>query len=200
MLKKVKTSHLILILAAGAIVYALYNYAEEKRGSKDGLTPAQVTGYHSVPNSLVNRKGPLSRSGGPATSCCANSGGKFQASNPLGRNESYQKVNGVQTDTYGLPASCTSKPVVDPRQLLPKDNNSQWGKLNPQGAGDLRNVNLLQAGYHIGINTVGQSLRNANLQLRSEPANPQRAVGPWNQSTIEPDLTRRPLEIGCGPK
>ena len=33
------------------------------------------------------------------------------------------------------------------------------------GAGDLKNVSLLKAGHHIGINTVGQSLRNANLQL-----------------------------------
>ena len=67
------------------------------------------------------------------------------------------------------------------------------------GAGDLKNVNLLQAGYHIGIDTVGQSLRNANLQLRSEPPNPQLNVGPWNNTTIEPDFNRRPLEIGCGP-
>ena len=66
------------------------------------------------------------------------------------------------------------------------------------GAGDLKNVSLLKAGHHIGINTVGQSLRNANLQLRSEPANPQLNVGPWNQSTIAADTMRRPLEIGCG--
>ena len=45
--------------------------------------------------------------------------------------------------------------------------------MNPMGAGDVKDVSLLRAGYHIGINTVGQSLRNANLQLRSEPANPQ---------------------------
>ena len=48
------------------------------------------------------------------------------------------------------------------------------------------------------IDTVGQSLRNANLQIRSEPPNPQLNVGPWNQSTIESDFLRPPLEIGCG--
>ena len=69
--------------------------------------------------------------------------------------------------------------------------------MNPAGAGDIQNVSLLKAGYHIGINTVGQSLRNANLQLRSEPANPQLNVGPWNQTTIGPDLNRRALEVGC---
>ena len=66
------------------------------------------------------------------------------------------------------------------------------------GSGDLKNVSLLKAGWHIGINTVGQSLRNANLQLRSEPPNPQLSTGPWNQSTISADMQRRPLEIGCG--
>ena len=39
-------------------------------------------------------------------------------------------------------------------------------------------------------------LRNANLQLRSEPPNPQLKVSPWSQSTIEPDVNRRPLELG----
>ena len=45
------------------------------------------------------------------------------------------------------------------------------------------------------INISGQSLRNANMQLRSEPPNPIKKVGPWMQSTIEPDLNRKPLEI-----
>ena len=66
------------------------------------------------------------------------------------------------------------------------------------GGGDLQNVNLLKAGHHVGVNTVGQSLRNANLQVRSEPANPQNNVGPWMNSTMEPDTMRVPLELGCG--
>jgi hypothetical protein len=57
---------------------------------------------------------------------------------------------------------------------------------------------LLQAGYHIGLDTIGQTLRNANLQLRSDPIIPKQEVGPWNHSTIEPDLGRVPLEIGVG--
>jgi hypothetical protein len=56
--------------------------------------------------------------------------------------------------------------------------------------------NFLNAGYQIGVDTIGQSLRNASHDLRSEPANPQQQVGPWNQSTIEPDINRKPLEIG----
>ena len=81
-------------------------------------------------------------------------------------------------------------------ELLPKDNSSLWAQVNPSGEGSLKDRNFLQSGYHIGINTVGQTLRNGNLQLRSEPPCPQVRVSPWLQSTIEPDLGRKPFEIG----
>ena len=55
---------------------------------------------------------------------------------------------------------------------------------------------LLEAGYHVGLDTVGQSMRNANLQLRSDPVIAKADIGPWNQSTIEGDSTRQQLEIG----
>jgi hypothetical protein len=43
-------------------------------------------------------------------------------------------------------------------------------------------------------------MKNPNLQLRSEPPNPQLNIGPWNNSTFAPDLMRTPLEVGCGPQ
>uniref|UniRef100_A0A6C0HRW2 Minor capsid protein P11 C-terminal conserved region domain-containing protein n=1 Tax=viral metagenome TaxID=1070528 RepID=A0A6C0HRW2_9ZZZZ len=90
--------------------------------------------------------------------------------------------------------------TINSNQLLPKDTNSEWNNLNPSGTGELSNINLLKSGWQIGIDTVGQTLRNANLQLRSEPPNPQISVGPWNNSTITPDFMRVPLEIGAGPQ
>jgi hypothetical protein len=119
-------------------------------------------------------------------------------SDSLGHNEVFQSVSGGSTSTPpGLPSSCTNTSIQNPSDLLPK-NNSQWAQLNPSGKGELANINLLQAGYHIGIDTIGQTLRNANLQIRSEPPNPQLYVGPWQQSTITPDFMRAPLEIGAG--
>jgi hypothetical protein len=90
--------------------------------------------------------------------------------------------------------------AADPSDLLPNDENSQWSALNPNSSnkGDVLMPDLLQAGYHIGLDTIGQTLRNANLQLRSDPVIPKSLVGPWNQSTIEPDLARVPLELGAG--
>ena len=120
-------------------------------------------------------------------------------SDPNG-NEVFASANGVQTSIPGIPASCSKPNIQNPAELLPKDANSQWAQLNPSGKGELANINLLKAGYHIGIDTVGQSLRNANLQIRSEPPNPQLNVGPWNLSTIDPDFQRVPLQIGSGPQ
>jgi hypothetical protein len=118
-------------------------------------------------------------------------------SDPNG-NEVFASANGVNTSMPGIPSSCTKPNIQNPAELLPNDSNSQWAQLNPSGKGELANVNLLKAGYHIGIDTIGQSLRNANLQIRSEPPNPQMNVGPWNQTTIQPDFFRPPLEIGSG--
>ena len=88
------------------------------------------------------------------------------------------------------------KEQLNADDLLPKDNASLWAQSNPEGEGSLKDRNFLQSGYHIGINTVGQTLRNANQQLRSEPPCPQVKVSPWLQTTIEPDLGRKPMEIG----
>ncbi len=87
---------------------------------------------------------------------------------------------------------------LTPEDLLPKDMNSKWAQVNPAGQGMLMDRNFLDAGHHVGINTVGQSLRNANYNLRSEIPNPQVKVSPWLQSTIDPDVGRKPLEIGSG--
>jgi hypothetical protein len=112
-------------------------------------------------------------------------------------NGSFSNVSGA-SQNMAVPSACNKPNMQNPADLLPKDNNSQWAQLNPAGKGDLANINLLKAGYHIGIDTVGQTLRNANLQIRSEPANPQISVGPWNLSTIEPDFMRPPMELGQG--
>jgi hypothetical protein len=94
------------------------------------------------------------------------------------------------------PSNCYPKDQIAPQELLPNDPNSKWAQVNPQGQGDIAGKNYLSAGALIGVNTIGQSMRNANYQLRSDPPNPQAKVSIWNQSTIEPDFNRRPLEIG----
>jgi hypothetical protein len=114
-------------------------------------------------------------------------------------NEGFSNMSGYEgSASFGnaeTPEGCYPRDQLTPGELLPKDQNSVWAEQNPMGTGSLKGKNFLSAGALIGINTVGQSMRNANYQLRSEPPNPQVAVSVFNQSTIEPDTNRRSLEI-----
>lgn len=179
--KMFKGHHLIAALAAALVIYMIYRLVSRSSGDqhKDSMAGGRASAVSS---------GEVQSSGNAGTAVAAN---------PAGQNEQYGAVEGGSS-SQGLPPSCNAQPVAQPADLLPKDNNGGFGAMGPQGGGALENVNLLQAGHHTGINTVGSSLRNANLQLRSEPPNPQTQVSPWMNSTIEPDLMRTPLELGCG--
>jgi len=174
--KNLKTHHLLALVGIIVLVFAITQYSGRKGSVADGFkNQAMSTGQYGSPTTQMS--------------------GVAVPANPAGQNEEYAQVSGLNTTTYGLaPTSMAS--MTDPADLLPKDVNSQWAQLNPAGGADFQNVNLLKAGYHIGIDTVGSSLRNANLQERSEPPNPTTPVSPWLNSTIEPDLMRAPLEIG----
>lgn len=122
-------------------------------------------------------------------------GFQVSPSDNSGIQETQQGMN-ADAGLNQLPSECYPKDVLSSKDLLPQDANSTWNQSVPNGQGALNSQNFLTAGFHIGINTVGQTLRNANRQLRSEPPNPMVKVSPWNQTTIEPDISRRPLEIG----
>jgi len=113
----------------------------------------------------------------------------------LSQNESFENPLVPAQD----PTTCFKRDRLTKDDLLPKDANLKWATINPSSSGDITDKNFLTAGYHIGVNTVGQSLRNANLQLRSEIPNPQVAVSPWMISTIEPDVRPVSFEIGSAP-
>ena len=82
----------------------------------------------------------------------------------------------------------SNETTVSANDLLPK------GASEDAPSGELNGMNFLKAGHHVGINTVSSSLRNANYQLRADPSIPKASVGPWNGSTIESDLERKPLD------
>lgn len=111
-------------------------------------------------------------------------------------NEDYKAVDFTQSKSNGG-ESCFPRDTLTPDDLLPKDAaNSKWAQANPAGQGDVKDQNFLTAGFHVGVNTVGQTMRNPNYQIRSEPSNPKMNLSPWNQSTIDYDDSRRFFEIG----
>ena len=118
--------------------------------------------------------------------------GQVKASEELG-DETFLRVNGINRS----PTSCYPQNTLKPKDLLPSGKSkdvADYDNANPTGEGILKGVNFLDAGFHVGVNTVGQSLRNANRQIRSEPPNPQVSVSPWLNTTIGPDLGRKALE------
>lgn len=119
--------------------------------------------------------------------------------------ELQEMKNGDSATPGELMKSDTSAPengiqsVANALDLLPRKSNDELSALNPSNlnGADVAIPDLLDAGYHIGLDSVGQSLRNANLQLRSDPPVNKMDVGPWNQSTITGgDTLRQQLEIG----
>jgi len=127
--------------------------------------------------------------------------GGIAASEDLSNNEQPLSAPQVVKGLGRTPSSCYPQPALKAEDLLPKEDSQAIQEFNiakPAGEGILQGVNMLDSGFHVGVNTVGQSLRNANRQLRSEPPNPQVQVSPWQMSSIGPDLMRRPLEDGEG--
>jgi hypothetical protein len=174
---------ILLIVAYGVSLFGKYLNDKGSYGN-EYMTQQTNSAYYNPQSSESSQPSQSSQPSGP------------QPSNPLGQNEVFSSANGVSTSqNMGIPSSCNKATIQNPSDLLPKDNNNQWAQLNPSGKGELANINLLKAGYHIGIDTIGQTLRNANLQIRSEPPNPQLYVGPWQNSTITPDFMRPVLEI-----
>ena len=82
----------------------------------------------------------------------------------------------------------------DSRDFLPVQTEDDWFDVAPlESVKKIRGTHLINPKVHIGVNTVGSSLRNASLDLRGNPPNPKINVSPWNNSTIEPDTNLRPI-------
>ena len=184
--KNIKSHHFIALIGILVLALAIMQYSGRKSIFSDGFNGNQPNQGQQAGQQGQQQAGQQMASGGAVA-----------PAEPSGANEVYANVpSGSVTNTYGLSPVARPNSSYDPSELLPKDVNSQWAQLNPAGNADFKNVNLLKAGHLIGIDTVGSTLRNANLQERSEPPNPTNSVSPWLNSTIEPDLMRLPLEIG----
>jgi len=185
-LKKLTDNHMVLctVLVSVALIYFINNYSSGKSIVNEG-------------NKNQDPLGGSSNVGGgqPSNAGKGCNNGNYKATGAP--NHRFASASGMETNKHGLPSSCNKQGNVDPSQLLPSGGNNAFSSMNPSCGGDIKDISLLKAGHHIGINTVGNSLRNPNLQIRSEPANPMVKVSPWMQSTITPDTMRKSLEAEC---
>lgn len=171
-----KSERTLILLSILVISVLLIQYSSIKGKIVSYMSnPRQLASNNNSTNNSTNNKSTNSTVPTPAM--------------PAGLNELPSSPNNSQNIISNAPNNLKSNPI-DPQALLPKDNNNEWAKLNPS----TNTQNLLNAGHHAGIDTKGASLRNANLQIRSDPPCPRNNVSPWLQSTIDPDMTRKALQ------
>ena len=190
-----KLLNVFLVLALIVLVVVVYRYNNIKGMVSDNM---QDNNYASSSNNgSMDPSTEMNTTNNASLNNNVNIQNNTNGSKPVGMSSSdeelYLEVQGIKSGPTN-DKSCNKNPVVDPKELLPIDNNNEWSNIMPNN--DFKNIGMLKAGQHNGLNTQISSSRNPNLQLRSEYPNPTKNVGPWNNSTIEADTMRRPLEIG----
>lgn len=167
--KFINRKEMIIVVIAVVVAIALLSYSDSKSRVLGYEGNANIGSYSSATDAMAKQPSMLETSA------------QYVVDAPPGAS----MANGLQLN-----------PTTNPSDLLPSDSNSDWAKLNPTFSAGAT-PDLLQAGYQIGLDTVGQSMKNANLQLRSDPVIPKNdSISPWGMSTIEPDLMRVPFEVG----
>ena len=172
----------MLLLIVFILAFFLYNYSDSKTSIRDGYTGGFAP-YSMAPSTVDMAP----QQNLPVVS-----------STPSASENVFVQNNGITVPEPTNQGGYTPKNTGAPSDLLPKGQSGQFSDFNMLNQGNIAMPDLLDAGYLIGLDTIGQTLRNANYQERSDPIIPKVNVGPWNNSTIEPDLGRVPLEIGSG--
>lgn len=84
-------------------------------------------------------------------------------------------------------------PTFVASSLLPKMNLPGVPSWQVTDTTALANQDFLSPTQQYGVDTVLSSLRNPSKDLRGDIPNPVAVVSPWQNTTITPDLERRPL-------
>lgn len=120
----------------------------------------------------------------------------------------FQAVNLGSERAQSISACAQNAPTFVATSLLPKPAipGQQAFEVNAPN-NILANQNFLSAVQQIGVDTTLSSRRNQSRDIRNTIVNPINVVSPWNNTSIMPDLERRPLDCfipqdqglyGCG--
>lgn len=98
-------------------------------------------------------------------------------------NNSAVKMNNTELQNYNV------------KDFLPVEDNKNWFDTDfSQAKHNIKDNKLINVDrYVVGVNTVGQSLKNPTYDIRGTVPNPKTSVSPWNNSTYEPDYNLKPL-------
>jgi len=101
--------------------------------------------------------------------------------------------NNLPDPKFAKVISSESRKTLGSSDLLPIEENKDWFQVPNKEFNLMQAVDLELPEIKIGVDTVGQSRKNATYDIRSAPPNPKFVISPWNNSTIEPDYNTKPL-------
>jgi len=107
----------------------------------------------------------------------------------------FEKAIGPTKKTDEIDFKKNNNKNYDAKDFLPKEINDDWFNTDfSQAKYNINDDKLINTEkYIIGINTVGQSLKNASYDIRGSVNVPKFSVSPWNNSTTEADYNIKPL-------
>lgn len=112
-----------------------------------------------------------------------------------GLEEAFQKPIGKSSSPDKVDFNKNMVKKYNSKDYLPQEVNDEWFETDFQQAkykaGSDKMINTER--YVVGINTVGQSLKNPSYDIRGTIPNPKYTVSPWNNSTYEADYNLKPL-------
>jgi hypothetical protein len=118
-----------------------------------------------------------------------------QAHSGASLDNAFERPVADNTDTDVVDLKKNNVKNYNAKDYLPKEINDDWFNTDfSQAKYKMNDDKLINTDkYIIGINTVGQSLKNASYDIRGAVNVPKYTVSPWNNSTIEPDYNIKPL-------
>jgi len=219
MLKNSQISHILLLCAIAYVIYCLTcpktiknSGTLEQINSSDGPVrsespvssgmAASEPNQASVTESVVQSESSVSKGivseveqEMKQTSNMVNS---FKANETKGGadlNAAFSKPLSKGADTNAINFNKDYLKKYDSKSYLPQEVNDEWFDTDfSQAKKNVKGDNYINTDkYIVGVDTVGQTLKNASHDIRGTIANPKFAVSPWLNSTYEPDYNIKPL-------
>ena len=216
MLDDIKLSTILLIVIVLFLIYSLMNSSESSEETEpteevdpvEPTEPTEPTGvdptkqnetFANISPELVNQvlaesenKMGVSKGEGSIFNYEPNDNDKsFGAALEV----AFEKTIGPTEKTDEIDFKKNNNKNYDAKDFLPKEINDDWFNTDfSQAKYNINDDKLINTEkYIIGINTVGQSLKNASYDIRGSVNVPKFSVSPWNNSTTEADYNIKPL-------
>jgi hypothetical protein len=163
--------------------YKVINYAEGDRSKK-----GDWNGDYDASNGLLN----VSAANETTTHASVQGFNQSLASEPQLFDNSQHNEYFNKVEQKDVKQNETPEEIFNIHNYLPQESNKDWFEVMPEPV-SVKNRHLINISRHVGVNTIGSSLRNPSYDIRGSVPCPKMVVSPWLQTTIEPDINIKSL-------